>query len=83
MASTEREWFADSPAGFFEWIERTRPEWAAIAKEKGGYLYVPGFEDAYAAWDAAICAAMKHIHETPIRELHDKVYSLRVGPPMA
>ena len=82
MTSTEREWFADSPTGFFEWIDRERPEWTAIAKATGGYAYVPGFEDAYAAWDAAVCAAMKYIHEAPIRELHDKVYSLWVGPPM-
>lgn len=83
MASTEREWFADCPIGLFAWIEKERPEWPAIAKAKGGYLYVPGFVDAYAAWDAAVCAAMKCIHEVPIRELHDKVYSLWAGPPVA
>jgi glutathionylspermidine synthase len=79
---TKREWFADSPASFIDWIDKRRPEWNEQAKAHG-YGHVDGFNEACEVWNAAIEAVMRHIHDTPIRELHDKVYELWIPPPMA
>ncbi len=83
MATTTREMFADCPTDMIEWMQRARPEWLEQAERSGGLANVPEVMAAWAAWDAAVCAAMRQIHEAPIRELHDRVYALLNPPPMA
>lgn len=83
MANTTREMFADSPLDMWQWMEKDHPEWIEEYNKRGAMSNVPEMMVAWAAWDAAIDAAMRLIHEAPIRELHDRVYALRNPPPMA
>lgn len=64
------------PPSFVEWVQRYHPEWLEKAEQDHhhhGLAYVPEWEAAYQAWNAAIERAEHIIHTVPLKDIQDKI----------
>ena len=72
-----RKYVATFPLDMWEWMEKNHPEWIADYNERGSMVKVPEMLIAWGAWNAAIDACVRQLFESPMRELHENIISMR------
>ena len=60
------------PPTFVEWVQERHPEWLEKADHRG-MAYVPEWEAAYQAWNAATERAEQIVSTVPLKDIHDAI----------
>lgn len=77
-----RDELSSAPLTFDAWVDARHPHWWKEAEALGGLAYHAELMAAWAAWDAAVDAFVRQLHQAPIRELLARADAMYVPPPI-